>query len=336
MKKKFLFIALSLTLIFSYAALPSFADSLTSVVDMTSAVSTEEQTINQTNVEVLPGYSYDFLFNVNSSRFSLNNANSIILDLTCRDTIQLANTGSTLSPFGYVDIRAELHFADGSVSYSNWVTVECENNNPYSPELPRWSLQDENADFQFVFDVRTKSATRLVSVVTYQVFHPMGSSTSWSWSFWMRSQITGLNVVYNGVSEIIGAVQDGSDQITGAIQDGVDDIINYEDSAASESIDNVTNSEAQLKDTVSDLQGLVSAPDTKLDNLSSLNASFRVLSTCTNSIFTSLGGQFRSVWNTLVFFAGMALLLNLAVNIHGLSQRQKKSDAAKARKKDDS
>lgn len=307
------------------------------VVNITTAVDSTEHTQQLSNIPVMGGSSYDFLFQVDSNRVSLNNANSLILDIRCRDTIQFSTSDYPVSAggkFGYVDIRTEVNFADGSTLYSSWVTVDVVNNNP-DGSIPRWSLMNENADFHFVFDITDKRSTNIVSVVTYQVFHAQVVATRIpAYSFWIRNQITELSVVYGTVADVQDTINQGfadlndtigdsTDKITGSIDNVKDEILNAGSDQSQDVIDNVTVEQGKVTSNLDDLLGLVPVPNVNEIVLSpSVAGGVLAVNQVFDVFFEGLGDKTEATIRLLILCGSVVGVLGLTTMVVGLSKKK--------------
>lgn len=342
MKRKFLLLVLSVTLFFSFSALPCFAadDGISDVIGSVNT-SLRENVITDRFIE--PGSYAGSIENYSVNKFSLNNSKAIILNIRANSTFQFSRGTSPVSTgvyLGYWNFTVFVTFADGTQRQANWNTTYCHNNMPASDITARYSAG--NKIFECKIDVTDKQGTHITAIDVVQHFYP--SNINPYWTLYFRQTITEFSLVHFSDSDVVGSIGNASDDITNSINQNGDkvsesidkqtqDILGATVPGFDDTMNNQTQAESQLQSGFSDLQGMVNKPDMKLDDLSAFGNSFVLIADGINGIFDGLGGKFRIVWNSLVFFGGVALLLGLAVPVAGLASKSEKKERKESYKR---
>lgn len=325
MRRYLLLFTFSLIAVFSFSVLPAFA-STSDTVDLSEYLVNfdEELTWEYANVECPTRER----LTVNMAKISLvrpisiNNYSAVYSVDFPRTTIQYANvTDANVIVMGRVYVTGLIQLDTLDWIYSDTRAISVSNNNQYG-DVPRWTYDGE--PLTFGFDLSGYDGHDIINFQIQFDFYNQRTDNE-RYTFYVRHQITDFYASPYDLADL-------GNQISGSINNQTDELLNATVDGFDTSMNNQQNAESQLQGGFSDLQGMVERPELVLDDLSSFGSSFVLIADGVEGLFDGLGGKFRIVWNSLVFFGGVALLLGLAVPVVGLASKSDKKDSYKNRK----
>ena len=323
MRKILITFSISCVFVLVFSVLPVFA-STSDMVDLSGYLVDfdTEMTWEYANIECPLRQRID----INMAKISLvrpiqiNSYSALYTVDLPRTTVQYANvTEYDVVVMGRVYITGLIQLDTNDWIYSDTKSISVTNNNQYG-DVPRWTYDGD--PLTFVFDLAGYDGH---DIKTFQIqFEFVNQRTDNDrFTFYVRHKITDFYASPYDLSDL-------GNHISNSIDNQTDELLNATVDGYDETLSNQQNAESQLQGGFSDLQGMVDRPDLVLDDLSSFAGSFILIADGVEAIFDGFGGKFRIVWNSLVFFGGVALLLGLAVPVAGLASKSEKRDSKKS------